>query len=288
MGSPSIAHFGTTVMEPPPPPGVSQQEAPQQGPLGRTLEFFRLMGLRPLLENMYEGIGRQYIWSRGGPQDADYLEIDTFTSYRAVPRPESAQPRIGDTVFRLTHPEPRELFAAWTAQGLATTMLPQDRVAAFQAGESDWLLLRGPQGQLFELGPTQRARADNHVVYIWSDPRQAAQTAANYCREFSLEPAGEVEFHGQAKAMRLRRERPGVTVCLLTPLSGGHVAARWSEDIFVEAGYSHFRLGSFDKSRTRRASREAFPDGGDVSFVYFEDSYLELVQVHDDDPAMTT
>ena len=53
---------------------------------------------------------------------------------------------------------------------------------------------------------------------------------------------------------------------------------RWSDDIFLEAGYSHFRLGAVDMPRTVQATREAFPQGGDVAFVYFADSYLELVQ----------
>jgi hypothetical protein len=93
-------------------------------------------------------------------------------------------------------------------------------------------------------------------------------------------------FHGIASAHLLRRVRPGITVGLLTPRDGQQVYPRWSEDIFLEAGYSHFRLASFDKSRTRSVTREAFPDGGDVSFVYFEDSYLELVQIAPEDPTL--
>jgi hypothetical protein len=286
MASPSIAHFGTTVIEPAPPPGVAQQEAPKTGDLARTLEFFSVMGLQPLVENMYEGIGRQYIWSRGAPSDADYLEIDTFTSYRAVQRPAAPAPRVGDTIFRLTHRDPRWLFQAWKERGLATAAdAPME--AGFLAGERNWLLLTGPQGQAFELGATQPTRANNHAVYIWTDPARAPVIAEHFCREFDLTPAGTHDFHGRAIETRLTRSRPGVTIGLLTPSPGSSVAPRWSEDIFVEAGYSHFRLGSFDKTRTRRASREAFPDGGDVSFVYFEDSYLELVHIHEDDPALT-
>lgn len=285
MASPSIAHFGTTVSEAPPPSGVSQTDAAKSGDLARTLEFFSLMGLRPLLENMYEGIGRQYIWSRGAHRDVDYLEIDTFTSYRAVPRPPGDGPRVGDTVFRLTHAEPRDLYGKWKAAGLVLEADSAEE-SAFMAGTRDWLLLLGPQGQRFELGPTQATRADNHAIYVWTDPDRVDEVAANFCREFDLVPAGRHDFHGRALELRLRRERPGVTLGLLTPLEGGHVEPRWSEDIFVEAGYSHFRLGSFDKPRTRKASREAFPDGGDVSFVYFEDSYLELVHVHQDDPGL--
>jgi hypothetical protein len=285
MASPSIAHFGTTIMESPPLPGIPQQEAPKTGDLARTLYFFSLMGLQPLVENMYEGIGRQYIWSRGAPADSDYLEIDTFTSYRAVPRPAAPFPRVGDTIFRLTHGDPRALFRDWQERGLAVAGNAAME-AAFLAGDRDWLLLTGPQGQAFELGATQTTRAGNHAVYIWTDPSRAAAVAERFCREFDLTPAGTHDFHGLGTENRLTRDRPGVTVGLLTPTAGGSIAPRWSEDIFVEAGYSHFRLGSFDKARTRRASREAFPDGGDVSFVYFEDSYLELVHVHEDDPAL--
>ena len=57
------------------------------------------------------------------------------------------------------------------------------------------------------------------------------------------------------------------------------LAPRWSNDIFKEAGYAHFRLGAPDKAVAQAAAKEAFPAAGDVSFVYFEDSYLELVQI---------
>ena len=53
---------------------------------------------------------------------------------------------------------------------------------------------------------------------------------------------------------------------------------RWTDDIFKEAGYSHFRLGALNKQGTETETRQAFPAAGDVAFVYFEDSYLELVQ----------
>jgi hypothetical protein len=285
MASPSIAHFGTTIIEAPPPREVPQREAPIAGDLAHTLRFLSILGLEPLIENMYEGIGRQYIWSRGTPRDADYLEVDSFTSYRAVPREPADCPRIGDTVFRITHPQPLDVYARWQAEGLVEPVGPEGEAAAFLAGTQPWILIRGPQGQLFEFGCSTPERAQNHAVYVWTDPARLEETAAAFAREFDLRVVGDEDFHGQARVRLLTRPRPGITLGLLTPLPGERVAPRWSEDIFLEAGYSHFRLGSFDKARTRRASREAFPDGGDVSFVYFADSYLELVQVHPDDPA---
>lgn len=285
MGSPSIAHFGTTIIEAPPPPGVPQREAAIAGALERTLRFLSILGLRPLVENMYEGIGRQYIWARGAPGDADYLEIDSFTSYRAVDRDPAEGPRVGDTIFRITHPEPRNVYARWQAEGLVTPVGPAAEEAEFLAGAAPWVLVRGPQGQRFEFGRSTPDRATNHTVYVWTDPARLEETAAAFAREFDLAVAGDGEFHADARVRLLTRPRPGITIGLLTPLPGGRIAPRWTDDIFVEAGYSHFRLGSFDKTRTRAASREAFPDGGDVSFVYFADSYLELVQIHPDDPA---
>ena len=53
-----------------------------------------------------------------------------------------------------------------------------------------------------------------------------------------------------------------------------------SFDIFKDAGYSHFRLGSPDKSLVLDNAEEAFPDGGGpVAYVHFQNSYLELVQI---------
>ena len=51
-------------------------------------------------------------------------------------------------------------------------------------------------------------------------------------------------------------------------------------DIFKDAGYSHFRLGSVDKLQVLNNAEEAFPDGGGpVAYVHFQNSYLELVQI---------
>ena len=178
------------------------------------------------------------------------------------------------------------MYARWQAEGLVAPVGPTGEETAFLAGTAPWVLIRGPQGQLFEFGQSTPDRATNHAVYVWTDPARLEATAAAFAREFDLEAQGDHDFHGQAHVRLLRRSRPGITIGLLTPRAGDRVQPRWTDDIFVEAGYSHFRLGSFDKRRTREASREAFPDGGDVSFVYFADSYLELVQVQDDDPAI--
>ena len=285
MGSPSIAHYGTTIIEAAPPEGTVQQDVPKSGDLARTLRLLEIMGFKPLIENMYAGIGRQYIWHRGNQADVDYVEFDAFTSYRAVERPATDRPRVGDTMFRMTHKYPRGLFEAWRTEGLITPIACQAELDAFLGGDTDWIMFRGPNGQMMELGPTQRTRAENHAIFIWTDPADAEQTAADFCDQFGMENIGTGDFHGQADAVYLRRMIPGVTIGLLTPKAGQRVEPRWTEDIFLESGYSHYRLGSPDKPRTLTASREAFPAGGDVSFVYFHESYLELVQVEADDPA---
>ncbi|MGA0839529.1 MAG: hypothetical protein ACO3Z6_06995 [Pseudomonadales bacterium] len=286
MAASAIAHFGTTLRESPPPADVDQSTLPIEGELARTLRFLSILGLEPNVRNLYPGIGRQYIWSRGLPSDPDYLEIDTFTSYRAVERPPCPGPRIGDTIFRVTHANPRQVYAAWAGEGLIDTVAGEDAAREFVEGHVASVLVRGPQRQLFELAASTLDRAANHAVYVWTDPERVADVAAAYQREFDLKSIGNMPFHGIASAHLLRRARPGITVGLLTPRDGQQVFPRWSEDIFLEAGYSHFRLASFDKSRTRSVTREAFPDGGDVSFVYFEDSYLELVQIAPEDPTL--
>jgi hypothetical protein len=282
MGSPSIAHYGTTIIEAAPPEGAVQKHVPKTGDLARTLRFLEIMGFKPLIENMYEGIGRQYIWHRGSQMDVDYIEFDAFTSYRAVERPATGRPRVGDTVFRMTHRYPRGLYEAWRVEGLVTPVTDPE---PFLTGDADWMLLRGPNGQLVELGPVQPTRAGNHTVYIWTDPADLERTAADFETYFGARPVGRFDFHGMADGLALRRMLPGVTIGLLTPRAGEAVEPRWTEDIFLEAGYSHYRLGAPDKAQALAASREAFPAGGDVSFVYFHESYLELVQVEADDPA---
>jgi hypothetical protein len=291
VSTPSIAHFGTTLIEPPPPPGVAQSDIPVTGDVARTLQFLEVLGLEPAVRNLYDGVGRQFIWRRGDPRDSDYLEIDTFTSYRAVSRPATAGPRVGDTIFRVTHADPQRVYQTWRARGLAVPVGRFEAEADFRAGRRAEILVRGPQGQWFELTQSVSDRVLNHAVYIWTDPERVAAVAASYADTFGLDPAepdtdgSGSDFHGIARVRRLRRASPGITIGLLTPLSGNAVAPRWSTDIFLEAGYSHFRLGTFDKQATRARTQTAFPDGGDVSFVYFEDSYLELVEIGPDDPA---
>ncbi|MFN3233275.1 MAG: hypothetical protein ACE363_14120 [Alphaproteobacteria bacterium] len=287
MGSPSIAHYGTTIIEAMPPEDAVQKDIPITGELKGALRFLELAGFRTLIENMYPGLGRQYIWNRGSQEDVDYIEMDSFTSYTAVERPATDRPRVGDTFFRLTHADPRGLYEAWQAEDLVTCIGTPEHEAAFKSGDADWILVRGPQKQVFELGPTQATRAENNVIYICTAPDQLDQIAADWCTHFDMENLGTADFYGYANATCLRREKPGITIVLLTPLEGNGIEPRWTEDIFREAGYSHFRMGAWNKKGVLDVTRESFPDGGgDVSFVYFHDSYLELVQVHDDDPAL--
>ena len=286
MASPAIAHYGTTIIEAPPPAGAVQRDIPHSGALAATLELLELYGFEPLIENMYEGIGRQYIRRRGHINDVDYIEFDAFTSYRAVERPASTTPRVGDTIFRLTHHHPVERYRQAAAAGLLTPANRSADAGRFLSGADLWLIARGPNGQLFELGPTQGTRRDNNVVHVWTAPEELVQTSQDFCRQFAMTVGESTRFHDFAQVQLVHRERPGMTIGLLTPLPGEQVAPRWSDDIFLEAGYSHYRMGSPDKQQTLVASRQAFPDGGDVSFVYFRDSYLELVQVQPDDPTL--
>ena len=112
---------------------------------------------------------------------------------------------------------------------------------------------------------------------MWTPDDRLDDVAARYAEHFGLKPTGTEGFHGIGRVMRLTRAEPGLTIGLLHASTNG-LAERWTDDIFKEAGYSHFRLGALDKPATEAATRQAFPAGGDVSFVYFEDSYLELVQ----------
>ena len=281
MGTPSIAHYGTTLMEDAPPPGVPLADHPRTGDLANTLRFLELFGFKTLIENMYDGLGRQYIWSRGTQDDVDYIEKDTFTSFSAVLRPPTDIPRIGDTFFRMTHADPIGIYQKLKAEGLVEHMGNPEREAAFLAGEAGSLIYRGPDGQRYELCGTQPTVAENHVVYICTDPDKLEQIHADFAEEFALTPAGTRDFHGVATAHLLTREDPGITIALLTPVEGITLEPRWTEDIFKEAGYSHYRLGSPNMDHTESVSRQAFPKGGDVAFIYFHDSYLELVQIED-------
>jgi hypothetical protein len=281
MGTPSIAHFGTTLTEDQPPAGADYHAHPRTGDLARTLEFLGLFGFKTLMENMYEGLGRQYIWSRGTQDDVDYVEKDTFTSFAAVSRPATDMPRIGDTFFRMSHEDPIGIYTTLKEKGLVDHIGSADQEAAFLAGEADSVIYMGPDGQRYELCGTLPTVAENHTVYICTDPARLDEIHADFASEFGLTPVGTEDFYGYATAHLLRREDPGITIALLTPAQGTSLEPRWTEDIFKEAGYSHYRLGSPDMAHTESVTREAFPKGGDVAFVYFHDSYLELVQVED-------
>ena len=276
MATPCIAHFGTTIIESAPPAGIDQQDVPVEGQLADTLKFLELFGFEPLMENFYPGMGRQYIWRRGEPTDVDYIEKDNFTSYRAQRRPESDGPREGDTLFRLPHRDPVGVYRSWRDHGLGAPLSSEDE-AAFLAGEQQWLLLCGPDGQIYELGPTQPSVCENHRIYVWTADERVDEVAAAYGEHFGLQALAAEPFHNLGSVRLLRREAPGVSLGLLYGAAEG-VQSRWTDDIFVEAGYSHFRLGALSMPTTLNDSREAFPTAGDVGFIYFQDSYLELVQ----------
>lgn len=276
MTTPCLAHYGTTIMEAAPPAGTDQADVPITGALADTLEFLEIFGFEPLTRNLYPGMGRQYIFRRGEPGDADYIEKDSFTSYQARLRPATAGPRAGDTIFRLPHEEPTLVYRRWQEKGLAEPLSSEEE-RRFLAGEQAPLLLRGPDGQSYELAPVLPDAASNRRIYIWTADDRVEAVAGAYRKHFGLEPVGAENFHGMGTVRLLRRESPGVTVGLL--FGGASVVEpRWTDDIFVEAGYSHFRLGALDMGRTRSDAREAFPAAGDVAYVHFEDSYLELVQ----------
>jgi hypothetical protein len=280
MPTPAIPHYGTTLTESPPPAGVSQAEAPLAGMLAATDRFLRLAGFELAVRNLYPGVGRQYIYRRGSLADADYLEKDSFTSYAAQTPPPSDAPRVGETIFRLPHRDPRALYRAWQAEGLVAPLLGPASEEAFLAGRAHALLVRGPDTQRYELARSSPQRVENFAVFVWIDPAELAETVDAYAKQFAIEPVGAPEtYHGIARLQRLVRREPAATIGLLMPLAGGTIAPRWRDDIFQEVGYSHFRLGSPDKPLVIERNREAYPATGDVSYVMFHESYLELVQV---------
>ena len=277
MATPSIAHYGITIIEAAPAAGVDQRGVPITGVLARNLEFLKVLGFRPQIENFYAGVGRQYIWQRGEHGDVDYIEQDNFTSYSAAPRPPTPGPRQGDTVFRLTHRDPIATFKTLRARELIS--VDATEAGEFEQGRRAWLLFSSPSGQQYEYGATQPNAAANHRVYVWTAAADLARIRDAYRTHFGLQPqtGSSEDFHGIGHVELLARESPGVSIGLLhSPVAG--LSPRFSEDIFAEAGYTHFRLGAIDKAKTEAATRQAFPSGGDVAFVYFEDSYLELVQ----------
>lgn len=272
----SIAHFGTTLIEQAPPEGADQGAIPMTDDLARTDEFLKILGAEIYIRNMYPGVGRQFIYKRGEFDDPDYFEKDTFTSYTAEPVPEANVPRIGETIFRLPQRGAREAAAKMMDAELIEPISPFDD---FMNGTCDSLFFHGPDGQRYELCESFERRADNHRVYIWTDPSDLEIHKAGYAEHFGLVFTGTEDFYGLGTAHLLSRQEPGMTVALLIR-DAGSIAPKHSFDIFRDAGYSHFRLGSPDKAGVLEEAVEAFPDGGGpVAFVHFQNAYLELVQI---------
>ena len=111
--------------------------------------------------------------------------------------------------------------------------MPQEK--DFLAGDRDWLLVRAPNGQCYEFGPTQPTPAENHSVYVWTPSPELDAVSANYERHFGLLKQSEREdFHGIGFVRRLARSDPGVTIGLLHDPGAG-LSPRWTDDIFQEA-----------------------------------------------------
>jgi hypothetical protein len=149
----------------------------------------------------------------------------------------------------------------------------------FVNGSSPALFFVGPDRQQYELIESSKVRHKNHRVYIWTDDKDLQSHKSGYAENFDIRFQNTEDFYGIGTAHLLVREDPGVTIALLT-LKNGEMSPKHSFDIFKDAGYSHFRLGSLDKSLVLNNAEEAFPDGGgQVAYVHFQNSYLELVQI---------
>jgi hypothetical protein len=220
--------------------------------------------------------GRQFIYKRGEVTDPDYFEKDTFTSYTAVPLPETDSPRVAETIFRLPHRDARQIAASLVDKELIN---PSSGYDEFVNGSSPALFFVGPDRQQYELIESSKVRHKNHRIYIWTDEKNLENHKSGYEKNFNITFQSTEDFYGFATAHLLVREDPGVTIALLT-LKKGELSPKHSFDIFKDAGYSHFRLGSPDKSLVLDNAEEAFPDGGGpVAYVHFQNSYLELVQI---------
>ncbi len=272
----SIAHYGTTLSEAPPPPGADQAAQPMTGDLERTHSFLTILGMEIYISNMYPDVGRQYIYRRGDFSDPDYFEKDTFTSYVAAQLPKANSPRVGETIFRITHHSPVSVVHQLLEKAL---IQPLSSVEDFIHGKADRLLFTGPDLQQYELIASQQSQFQNHRIYVWTDANELAAHKLGYQNHFAIAYTTSEDFYGIGTAHLLVREDPGITIALLTS-PGNRVTPKTSFDIFSDAGYSHFRLAATDKKATLASSEEAFPDGGgDVSYVHFQNSYLELVQI---------
>ena len=276
MADMSIAHFGTTLIETAPAEGEDQASIPMTGDLKRTNEFLNIFGAEVYITNMLPGIGRQYIYRKGDFEDPDYFEKDTFTSYSATPLPTADAPRIGEAIFRLPHQHAIDVAVQLNSAGLIEPLSPFE---PFINGSSDRLFFAGPDGQRYELCQSTDRRHENHRIYIWTDADDLEDHRQGYAEFFDINFSATENFYNNGTAHLLVREDPGITIALVT-LNEGQIAPKHSFDIFKDAGYSHFRLGSPDKAKVLSNSEEAFPDGGGpVAFVHFQNSYLELVQI---------
>lgn len=266
--TPCLAHYGVTVAEPP----VADDRLASDPPGGNAAEglaFLRHLGFEPLHENLYAGIGRQWILRRGQRGDAGYLERDLFTSFRAggVARAGGEVPAVGDVVFRLPVADVDATMAGLRERGWARPYLGADG------------LFVAPDAAVYEIAPITGDDATDRTISLWTDPATLDRAVATWCDLFGLELTAKREpFHGVADATVLRRTGPGaVTLQLLTPIGGGPLAPRVTDDIFAQEGYPHFRLGAPDKAVALAAGEVVFPDTGDVSYVLIEGAYLELV-----------
>ena len=281
MRTPAIPHFGTTLYEVAPPEGVDQREVPFTGMLERTDRFLRALGAQCFTKNFYGPLGRQYIYRRGEIGDADYFEKDSFTSYTAKFTPTTVEPRVGDIVFRVVHKDVRDVYQLLLADDLVRPIGPDGDEARFVAGESSSLMIMGPDDQRYELSEAGPTLMDNHAVFIWTNPAKLAETIRHYATQMDMVDREGVkhDYHGIGEVTLLTRHSNPITVGLLTPYPGASVAPRWTDDIFQQVGYSHFRLASPRKEYVRSHNREVFPDTGDVSYVLFNEAYLELIQL---------
>jgi hypothetical protein len=285
MATPAIPHFGTTLYEVAPPADTTpgeQSEIPFTGQLERTDRFLQALGMECYIRNMYgPSVGRQYIYRRGALGDLDYFEKDSFTSYSARFAPPSPAPRIGDILFRVVHKQVRDVYRDLLRDDLVRPIGPDGEESAFLAGEARSLLVMGPDDQRYELSEVGPTFVDNHAIFIWTDPARLPDTIRGYAVEFDIvDRVGHREdFHGLGEVTLLTRLENPVTIGLLTPYPGDPIAPRWTDDVFAHVGYSHFRLGSPRKDFVRTHHREMFPETGDVSYVLFNEAYLELIQL---------
>lgn len=285
ISSPCLAHYGTTLIEPP-IDNAHIQDAPLVGQVLETARFLESLGFRPKITNIYPGLGRQWITCRGDEGAPDYLEKDSFSSFAASPlQAESdGRPRSGDVVFRLPEADPATTLDRLRADGYVRNYL-----------DSDGQFFVGPDGATYELAPATDDPAENRTISIWTAAEDVERIAKDYETFFHLTTiARNVAVDGLAcaRAMVLRRTSPGpITIRLLTPgdgrdvapqIVGANFATNPGEDIFTQGGYGHFRLGSPDRDAVRENSRKVFDDTGDVAYSLFHHAYLELVDL---DPA---